>query len=183
MISVRRFTLERHATLSNTLVTVVENKKDEPVFLTLATVFDSHQYCFLSGVQAVDAVAGATVQQDLRLKYSNKIPKPNGNNPMTVVEMAIELAPRQILKISHPYVVNLRKLSEYEQEFERGSQLLGSLLLARQADGEPEVHRLAPIQMDEKMIDSTFAFTTLTVNNLIFFLIPVAVMAYGINAK
>lgn len=182
-IEVSRFVKQRHARFSNILSTVLKNNLDRRVNITISSVFDSHQYCFLSGIAVRDTKTNVSFEDSLAARYTGKAKKPHGNNPITTVEVTFFLEAGQEVELLQPYLVNIRKISEYEQEYERGTAILGGVVVAYSGPkGELEVHPLSPIQADEKLIDSTFAFTTLTVNNLIFFMVPVSLMAYGINA-
>ena len=178
-LEVQRFLRGKVASFSNTLVTVVRNREPEPKRLTLTEVFDSHQHGFLSDVQ-VRTEDGQPVPFTAR--YVSKLPKPLSNNPVTVVEVCLEVGAQGAVEVAHPYLVNFRMLGEYEQEYERGTYLLGALLFVhRDGDAPAEIFQLPPVQTNEKQIDSTFAFTTLSVNNIIFFILPISIMFMGVS--
>jgi hypothetical protein len=176
---VERFLRGKIASFSNTLVTVIRNKENIPKRLTLTEVFDSHQYGFLSDI----GVRGAG-QRSVRFttRYISKIKKPLSNNPITTIEICFEIEPQEEIVVTHPYLVNFRMVGEYEQEYERGTYMLGALLFVERDDPvQTAVVELPPIQTNEKQIDSTFAFTTLSINNIIFFILPISIMFMGIS--
>lgn len=177
-LEVERFLRGKIASFSNTLVTVIRNREPVTKQVTLTEVFDSHQYGFLSDVE----VRGADEQRvPFTARYSSKIPKPLSNNPITVVEVCFEVGPQAAVEVAHPYLVNFRMVGEYEQEYERGTYLLGAVLFVQRDGAAAEAVPLPPVQTNEKQIDSTFAFTTLSINNIIFFILPISIMFMGIS--
>ncbi len=176
---VQRFLRGKIASFSNTLVTVIRNNESQRKQVTLTEVFDSHQYGFLSDVQVLGA---GQMPARFSTRYVGRLKKPQSNNPITWVEVCFEVEPLEEVVVSHPYLVNFRMVGEYEQEYERGTYMLGALLFV-QSEGSPETDtlQLPPVQTNEKQIDSTFAFTTLSINNIIFFILPISIMFMGIS--
>jgi len=169
------------ASFSNTLVNIVENTDNILKTITLTATMDSHQYCFLSGVKA-KSLTSNDVKLLTSVRYLGRFKKKESNNPITIIEVVFQLKPSETVEVIFPYFINLRKISEYEQEYERGTYLLGSLALVQDTSKSLTL-ALPPLQTNEKQIDSTFAFTTLTINNVIFFIIPITIMFFGINTR
>lgn len=179
-IEVHRFLRGKIAAFSNTLVTTIKNSAQIEQNIILTAAFDSHQYAFLSGIKIVDSIG--LEKQDWTSRYLNRIPKPNGNLDISLIEIKLAVLPGEQLEVQVPFLINMRKVSEYEQEYERGTYMLGSILVSDDGDSIKTL-ALPPIQTNEKQIDSTFAFTTLTINNVIFFIVPITLMYFGINTK
>lgn len=179
-VTVSRFIRGKIASFTNTLVTRVRNEDLIDFEITLTAVFDSHQYAFLSDVTLFDDKGSQRF--DFNSRYLKRLSKPHGNLGINTIEMKFNLGPGESVEVRVPYLINMRKLAEYEQEYERGTYLLGSVLVASDGDSSYVVS-MPPVQTNEKQIDSTFAFTTLTVNNVIFFILPITFMFFGINTK
>lgn len=203
-----RFIRGRISSFNNTLVHIVRGKNFDLQGATqsdggsrnimkIMAVSDSHQHFFLSDIQVVRLLppsqdsrsvsaheTGDVVRHTAR--YISRNVKPNSNLPITIVEVAFEVGLGEAVEVRMPYLINLRKVNEYEQEYERGTYLLGSVATLSALSSPSKVtdtHILPPLLTNEKMIDSTFAFTTLTINNVIFFILPITVMFLGISVR
>lgn len=208
LFQVDRFVRGRISSFNNTLVHLIKGNafqavnpdgsavKSQRFRMKLLAVSDSHQHFFLSDIKVTKVEdfneegssrkLGPIIPHDA--KYVIRLPKPNSNLPITAVEVTFELGSDEVVELTLPYLINLRKVSEYEQEYERGTYILGSVaqVFPLNADGgNSSVQNilLPPLLTNEKMIDSTFAFTTLTINNVVFFILPITIMFLGISVS
>lgn len=181
-VTVERFVRGRIGLHTNNLITLVTNKGSEQTRVSITAVFDSHQYAFLSDISVRDEKGDN--YDPWTCRYVQSFKKPHGNLNITVIETNLTIPANSTLEIDMPFLINFRKISEYEQEYERGTYLLGSIAQVDtwgQENNPPII--LPPIQTNEKQIDSTFAFTTLTVNNIFFFMVPITLMYNGVNLR
>lgn len=208
LFQVDRFVRGRISSFNNTLVHLIKGNafqavnpdgsavKSQRFRLKLLAVSDSHQHFFLSDIKVTKVEEftdegssrklGQVIAHDA--KYVIRLPKPNSNLPITAVEITFELGSDEAVELTLPYLINLRKVSEYEQEYERGTYILGSvaqvfLLTGDGSNSSVQNIILPPLLRNEKMIDSTFAFTTLTINNVVFFILPITIMFLGISVS
>lgn len=208
LFKIDRFVRGRVSSFNNTLVHLIQGKyfqsasrdasavKPQKFMIKLLGVSDSHQHFFLSDIKVTKVVEfteqgssrklGEIIPHDA--KYVVRLPKPNSNLPITAVEVAFELGNDEAVELTMPYLINLRKVSEYEQEYERGTYILGSWAQVFPSTGSAgnsslQTIILPPLHTNEKMIDSTFAFTTLTINNVVFFILPITIMFLGISVS
>lgn len=178
-ISVDRFVRGRIGTHSNTLVAIVRNSAHTDAQVSVVNVFDSHQYAFLSDISVM---CGDVACEKWQSRYIQSIKKPFGNLNITLIETNVTVPADTIVEIRMPFMINFRKISEYEQEYERGTYLLGSIAIIDSYQGR-SIQSLPAIQTNEKQIDSTYAFTTLTINNIFFFTVPVVLMFNAISSQ
>lgn len=163
---------------SNVVVHRLTNRKKTQSLFEVVLLMDSHQYAFLSDVQFEGCE-----QKDLT--YLDRIKKPVGVNPITSLGITVSVKPESSCVIRVPYLINMRIMSENEQEYERGTYILGSVAFVKEenSSGKPNLIKLTPILTNEKQIDQTFAFTTLTLNNIALFIIPIMVMFFGMHTQ
>lgn len=174
-LSVSRFVLGSIEGWGNTIVTMITSNKSTAEELVLITLTDSHQQIELNQIYAEDA-SGAPVE--VWVSYYGGVKKPNGSYLIGQWEVRAVIQPGQTISIKQPYRYIYHNVNEYEQEFERGTYLLGSQLIT--ASGNIN---LAPVLLEEHQVDSTFAFTSLTLDHIVMFLTPISIMFSAISSS
>ena len=193
---VQRFIRGKVAAFHNNLIVSVNNTVGGSKMITLYSIFDSHQYGFLSDISITTSM-NRSVEYETR--YVDRIPKPASNNDIHTILISFMIEPFEQIVVSHPYLINFRMLNEYEQEYERGTYIIGSVLVSHNIENQEfdvhedkwytmpddsvHVHQLPPILTNEKQIDNTFAFTTLSINNICLFILPITIMFIAASIK